>query len=121
MMTLRQRQSVFARNLARLILRAGELGYEVTIGEVERTAAQQQLYLHSGASRTLNSQHLKRLAADLNLYREGVWLTKAPDHASLGAYWVSLHADNRWGGDFRRDGGRTKDDAWDPNHYEMMG
>ena len=119
-MTLRQRQSVFALNLAKLIVWAYQQGYEVTLGEAERTAYQQAEYLRTGKSRTANSQHLRKLAADLNLFRGGA-LLGTPGHKPLGAYWVSLHVDNRWGGDFRRDGDRTTDDGWDGNHYEMRG
>lgn len=121
MLTLRQRQSVFALNLAKLITWAYEQGYEVTLGEVLRTKEQQALYLQQGRSRTASSQHLKKLAADLHLFRDGKLLETAAGHKPLGAYWVRLHPDNRWGGDFRRDGDRTTDDAWDGNHYEMLG
>ena len=119
-LSLRQKQSVFALNLAKLIVWAYQQGYEVTMGEALRTEYQQAQYLRTGASRTANSQHLRKLAADLNLFWQGQLLGTA-GHKPLGAYWCSLHPDNRWGGDFRRDGDRTTDDAWDGNHYEMMG
>ena len=47
-----------------------------------------------------NSLHYERLAVDLNLFINGVWITKDhPEWQFLGAYWKGLHPLNRWGGD----------------------
>lgn len=100
-------------NLAKLILYAYEQGYELTGGELYRTQEQQDLHRAKGLSKVQVSQHQKRLAVDLNLFKDGKWLSTSEAHRTLGAYWKSLHTDNRWGGDFKS--------LPDGNHYEMRG
>lgn len=97
---LRKQQSKFTRLLAHLILYAYDNGYEITFGDV---------WAKDGHSK--NSLHYDRLAADLNLFRDGEYLIKTEAHRELGEYWESLNPDCRWGGSFStvRDG----------NHYEM--
>jgi hypothetical protein len=51
-----------------------------------------------------NSVHGDKLALDLNLFRNGLWLSATEDHRPLGEYWESLHPLCRWGGRFN-DGG----------------
>lgn len=107
--TLRQKQTRFALAVARLIQKADEIGYEMTIGEVERTAAQAAANAASGAGIS-NSLHLQRLAIDLHLFKNGRYITDGEGHAELGRWWKSLHADHRWGGDFAKR---------DFNHYSL--
>ena len=97
-MTLRQKQSKFASMLARLILHAETLGYEVTMGECWRhpTAT------HGAA----NSLHKHRLAVDLNLFKNGRYLRSTAAHEPLGIYWESIGG--AWGGRFE-----------DGNHYSL--
>ena len=99
-MSLREQQSKFSRLLAELIIYAYDLGYEITFGDVWA------LDRHSE-----NSLHYDRLAADLNLFKDGKYLFKTGDHKGLGEYWESLDPDCRWGGRFR---------VKDGNHYEMI-
>jgi hypothetical protein len=63
------------------------------------------------------SQHLVRLAADLNLFKDGVYLPQSQDHKPFGDYWESLDPLNRWGGDWDGDDQVDPDDN-DGNHYE---
>ena len=95
-MTLGQHQEAFARDLVKLISHAHSLGYEVRIGEVERTIEQQKLYVQTGRSKTMNSQHLKKCAGDLHFFKDGSLCY--PDE--LGTYWESLDPLNRWGGNW---------------------
>ena len=94
-MGLRSKQSKFARMVALLILYAHELGYEVTLGDA---------YAKTGHS--TNSFHYKRLAIDLNLFKDWKYLTETEDHKPLGEYWESLGGS--WGGHFD-----------DGNHYSL--
>ena len=94
-MSLREKQSKFAKKVALLILHAYELGYEVTLGDAYATRG------HSS-----NSFHYKRLAIDINLFKDGIYLEKTEDHKSLGDYWKSIGG--TWGGDFKHKDG---------NHY----
>lgn len=97
LMSQREKQSKFAKMVPLLILYAYELGYEITLGDA---------YATTGHSR--NSFHYKRLAIDLNLFKNGIYLTMTEDHKPLGEFWKSLGG--TWGGDFRRKDG---------NHYSF--
>ena len=94
-MTLRQRQSKFAKMVALLILYAYELGYEITLGDA---------YAHDGHKK--NSFHYKRLAIDLNAFKGGRFLRKTSDHEPLGLFWESIGG--TWGGRWE-----------DGNHYSL--
>jgi len=95
-MTLGQHQEAFSRDLVKLISHAHSLGYEVRIGEVERTVEQQKLYVQTGRSKTMNSYHIKKCAADLHFFKE----TQLVYPDELGAYWESLNPLNSWGGNW---------------------
>lgn len=99
-MTLREKQSLFARLVADLIIYAYEQGYELTFGDAYR-----DVRCRYGHDTTL---HRIRLAIDLNLFLNGKYLTDTEDHRPLGEYWESLHPLCRWGGRFQ-----------DGNHYSM--
>jgi hypothetical protein len=109
-MTLGEKQRLFAKNIGRLIAYAYATGYELTFGEAWRTPEQAKLNAATGKG-IAGSLHQDRLAVDFNLFKDGRYLATSEDHALLGAYWKTLHPDNRWGGDFskRKDG----------NHYSM--
>ncbi len=100
MKTLRQVQSEFAALVPRLIDKAIELGFEVTLGDAYRDP--RVTYGH------LFSAHKKRLAIDLNLFRNGEFLESTDAHKELGEWWEQQHPQARWGGRFR-----------DGNHYSF--
>lgn len=109
-MTLREKQTVFTRLAAALILRAYDLGYEVTLGEAYRSPeeAERLAKLGKGIRKSL---HTLRLAIDLNLFRDGAYLTSIDGHEPLGTWWEAQSADAvtcSWGGRFG-----------DPNHYSV--
>ena len=108
-MTLKEQRWLFSLYLSRLIVKAGEMGYRVAVGEVVRSAEQARLNAKSGSG-TVNSLHITGLAVDLNLYdSSGKYLDKTEDHALLGAWWKTLDQNCRWGGDFKK--------RPDGNHY----
>ena len=94
---LRGKQVEFMRAVPRLVDYAFSLGYEVTGGDLARDRR-----CPYGSK---SSKHHRRLAIDLNLFLDGVYLTRTEDHEKLGAYWESLGG--IWGGRFN-----------DGNHYE---
>jgi hypothetical protein len=106
-MTLRQKQSLFAELVAGLIAFAVESGYEVTFGEAYRSPeeARRLAKLRLG---TVNSLHTSRLAIDLNLFRDGRYLSSTRAHQPIGEFWELLHPLCRWGGRFG-----------DGNHYSL--
>lgn len=101
---LGEKQRIFAYNIAGLILWAFEQGYEVTLGEAYRTPEQAALNAQKGTG-IANSVHTQRLAMDLNLFKDGKFLTASEDYKPLGDYWKALHPLNRWGGDFTQKDG----------------
>lgn len=91
-------QAAFLLDVTRLIHKATEMGFVVTAGELYRTPEQQQIYVKTGRSRTMNSLHLQRRAVDLNFFLNGKLTYDKAVLAPLGAYWESLHPLNSWGG-----------------------
>lgn len=100
-MSLREKQSKFMHMLALLILHAEQLGYQLTMGRGYASAA-----ANKADNGHPNSNHLNRLAIDLNLFKDGVWLPRTDDHEPLGLYWESIGG--TWGGRFN-----------DGNHYSL--
>jgi len=107
-MTLGDKQRLFSLNLALLTVWAYENGFEVTQGDGYRDPrvfgdlGEKKGYGHK------DSAHKMRLAHDLNLFKDGEYLSSTESHKPLGDYWKTLHPLNCWGGDFN-----------DGNHYSM--
>lgn len=97
-MRLGQHQEEFSKDLVQLMFYALTRGYGVRIGEVFRTKEQQELHLKSGASKTMNSMHLKKCAADLHFTKEG----RIVYPKMLGDYWEGLDDLNQWGGNWTK-------------------
>lgn len=116
-LTLGQHQELFSQDAARLIQKASELGFGVRLGEALRTPEQQKLYFASGASKTMLSQHLKKLAIDLNLIVDGRLATAKEVH-ELGKWWESLDPLNRWGGSWRGQVEAGNSNFIDSPHFE---
>jgi hypothetical protein len=103
-MSLVAEQNAFLADVARLIAYAQSVGFQVTLGEGFRTVEQQAIYVKTGASEVSISQHQKRLAIDLNFFRNGTWITGPGAKATLaplGRFWEELTPQNRWGGNFK--------------------
>ena len=106
--TLGQKQRRFAKLIPRLIDKAYELGFEVTLGDAFRdprvhgAMGVRKSYSHP------NSAHKVRLAIDLNLFKDGEYLEQTSDHQPLGEWWEKQALDARWGGRFN-----------DGNHYSF--
>lgn len=97
---------------ASLILKAQEMGYQVTLGEAYRTEEQSKIYADSGVGIS-NSLHRIRLAIDLNLFKNGKYLTDSKDYEPLGEWWESMSCQDYtlcWGGRFLKQDG---------NHFSM--
>ncbi len=109
--TLGQKQRRFAKSMAKLILKAYALGYEVSLGDAFRDP---RVFGKYGESKrtygSMHSMHKLRLAQDLNLFKNGRYLTSTEAHRPLGELWMSMGPDHSWGGF----GGRG-----DGNHYSI--
>ena len=116
-MGLVQEQWEFLKDVSKLINKAEELGIMLTAGEMYRTQEQQEIYVRTGKSKTMNSNHLKRLAVDFNFFinDELVYNHKLIDE--LAKYWENLNPKNRWGGNFDKDWSRP-DSFKDQPHFE---
>jgi len=104
-MSLVEEQDLFLQHVAKLIDKAQELNLVISGGEMFRTIEQQKAHIKAGRSKTMNSQHLKRLAIDLNFFvREPSGKLKLTyDHEAvrqLGVFWERLDDANRWGGNW---------------------
>lgn len=111
-MTLGEKQELFTRlafGPGGLVSKAIDMGFTVRVGEVERSEAAAEAMAAAGKG-IARSLHRLRLAVDLHLFRDGLYLTRSEDHAALGAWWKAQHALCRWGGDFSRPDG---------NHYSV--
>jgi len=107
-LSLRTTQSEFAKLVPRLIDKAFELGYEVTLGDSfrdPRVFGELGVKLGYGHPK---SAHKQRLAIDLNLFKDGKFLETTEDHRLLGEWWEKQHPLARWGGRFQ-----------DANHYSF--
>lgn len=93
-----------------MIQKADEMGYAVTFGEAYRTPEQAALNAAKGSGIS-HSLHTERLAIDLNLFKDGRYITDGEGHAELGRWWKALSPDHRWGGDFVK--------LKDFNHYSL--
>ena len=119
-MRLGQKQVLFPRLLATLIMSAESKGWELRLGEghidLERvkkaledlgitdTASIRRVYGHK-----LDGCHPLKLGQDFNLFIRGRWIKE--DHPvwhEIGALWLSLHPLCRWGGDY-----------WDFGHFSL--
>jgi hypothetical protein len=109
--TLREKQSAFARLLSLLILEAEAQGFEVTIGEVYRSPEEAERLFKLGKG-IKNSLHTLKLAVDINLFKNGIYLSSTDSHRSLGEWWESQSISPdivcHWGGRFG-----------DGNHYSI--
>lgn len=97
-MSLVAEQAAFLLDACRLIEYATDLGFVVTGGELYRTAEQQQIYVKTGRSQTMASNHLKRLAIDLNFLRNGKLVYDIEQLKPIGEFWQGLSPKNSWGG-----------------------
>jgi hypothetical protein len=109
-MSLGMKQRLLTKLLPRLLDKAHELGFEVTLGDAYRDP---RAFGVLGVKKNYGhafSNHKLRLAIDLNLFRDGVYLTRTEDHKPLGEFWERLHPLCSWGGRFG---------TADGNHYEI--
>lgn len=109
-MTLGEKQRLFMKLLGEFLVWIYQQGYEVSGGELERSKAQAEANAASGAG-IANSNHLRRLAIDLMLFKGGVYQTGSEAYMPLGEKWKSMNPLCCWGGDFK-----TRPDG---NHFSL--
>ncbi|MFA5340248.1 MAG: M15 family peptidase [Clostridia bacterium] len=95
-MTLGEKQRQFTLMVAKLIIHAYDIGYELTLGEG---------YDDDGTGHAKGSTHYVRLGQDLNIFKNGVWLQDGTGHAELHDFWDKIGGSPRI--------------AKDLNHYSL--
>lgn len=93
--------------LPALITFAYQNGYELTGGQLHRSDEEAERLARLGLG-IKNSVHRLKLAIDLNLFKDGKYLSSTESHRFLGEFWESLNPLCRWGGRFG-----------DGNHYSL--
>ena|SRR5688500_2510242 len=106
-MTLREKQSLFCLLVGELIREAYAQGFELTFGETYRSPEEAARLAKLGRG-IRASLHTKRLAIDLNLFRDGKYLSSTESHRPLGEWWERQDPLCAWGGHFN-----------DGNHYSL--
>ena len=105
-LSLGEKQRKLVRMIADLIIFAYDNGYELTLGDAFRDP---RLHGDFGVRKgygNAKSQHKRRLALDLLLFKDGKYLTDTKDYAPLGLWWESVGG--AWGGRFE-----------DGNHFSL--
>lgn len=115
-MSLGDAQREFTQDIADLIDFIYDSGYECTFGDAYRDP---RVFGKMGKKNTITSEdasypsygraksaHKQRLAIDLNLFKDGIYLSHTEAHRPFGEFWEGIHPDNVWGGRFD-----------DGNHY----
>jgi peptidoglycan L-alanyl-D-glutamate endopeptidase CwlK len=99
-MALSDEQFEFAKDVSLLFQHLIKGEYKFTIGDVQRSEEQQVLNYKMGLSKTMRSQHLKKLAIDLNIFINGKLTYDKAKLQSIGDYWERLNSKNEWGGNW---------------------
>jgi hypothetical protein len=97
-MSLFDEQAAFLLDVCALVQVATKAGFKVAGRELGRTAEQQQIYVKTGRSKTMNSNHLRNCAIDLYFMLDGQLCYDVEKLRFLGEFWQSRSPKNRWGG-----------------------
>jgi len=107
-MRLGAQQELFMRLLPRLIDKAHSFGFEIRGGDLFRDPRSHgKLGKRTSYGRAF-SVHKLKMAIDLNLFRDGKFITTTEGHRELGEWWEQQHKLCCWGGRFN-----------DGNHYSL--
>jgi len=112
---LSHKQARFLLLVCDFIPKVTALGFTVTGGELLRTQVQADWNAKHGIGIS-TSLHMAKLAIDLCLYKDGVYLIRSEDYKPAGDLWKTLAPDARWGGDFKDSKGNPKPDG---NHFSL--
>jgi hypothetical protein len=105
-MSLGTQQREFALAFAKLIIWIYKQGYEVSYGDAYRDPRVHGEYNERRGYGHPRSFHKKRLAKDINLFKDGEYLRSTEAHRPIGEKWEKMGG--TWGGRFSEPDG---------NHY----
>jgi len=106
--SLLQKQMRFAKSILQLKLFIESVGYTWTDGDAFRDPRVHGEFGEKKGYGSSHSMHKLKLAEDINLFKNGKFLSDTEDHRNIGMYWESLGLDHKWGG-YSGDG----------NHYSI--
>ena len=99
-MSLTDKQHDFCYLTSLFILLLYQRGYKLTYGDAYRDPrAHGEVGMKKAYGRS-RSCHKSRLALDLNLFKDGEYLTETSQYLEAGQLWESLDPRCRWGGRF---------------------
>jgi len=97
-MGVQSKQSKFVLMVRDLITFADNLGYEITFGETYVPLHRCPFCGEKISKHIVDSCHYHKLAIDINLFKDGEYLTETRLHLPLGEFWESKGG--TWGGRF---------------------
>lgn len=104
--TLGQKQRRFSKMVAELIMYIYSQGYECSLGDAFRDPRAFGVQGAPGPYGRAYSAHKNKLAIDLNLFKDGIYLPETAYHQQFGEWWEARGG--TWGGRFK-----------DGNHYSL--
>ena len=108
-MRLGAKQELFARLFVEHCVWLLIRGYDIRFGDI---------FAREGHRK--GSNHYLKLAGDLNLFKNGEYLTRTEDHLESGTMWESRHELCRWGGNWDKDDHPGEPGENDGNHYSLI-
>lgn len=108
-MRLGAKQELFAELMAEHMMWLLQEGYAIRCGDFFASTGHRE-----------ESNHYLKLAADLNLFKDGEYLTRTMDHAKSGLRWEERHELCRWGGNWDKDDHPGEPGEDDGNHYSLL-
>jgi hypothetical protein len=103
-----EKQELFSILIAEHVIWLYEQGYKVRWGDTYRDARVHGVVGEKKGYGNAYSMHKDKCAADLNLFKNGEFLTTTEGHRISGEKWESRHDLCAWGGRWK-----------DGNHYSL--
>lgn len=107
-MKLGEKQELFARLYAEHLIWLHAMGYQTRLGDV-----------FASVGHRVGSNHYMKLAADINLFLDGKYISTTEGHSLSGKKWESRHELCRWGGNWDKDDHPGEPGEDDGNHYSL--
>jgi len=108
-MRLGEKQELFAQLFCEHVIWLKASGYAVRLGDVFASTGHRE-----------GSNHYIKLAGDINLFLNGLYITTTMGHSISGEKWESRHELCRWGGNWDKDDHPGEPGEDDGNHYSLI-
>ena len=108
-MRLGEKQELFAELFIEHCAWLISKGYKIRFGDIWAREGHRE-----------GSNHYVKLAGDLNLFKDGAFLTRTEQHLESGTKWEGRHDLCRWGGNWDKDIRAGEPGEDDGNHYSLI-